>query len=363
MSPARIAALLKQASEDVFHAHGFSERDLDIAYIIKALGGPKLLYAMQKAYGVASLSTLFRNRPTPRLLPCLSIPTVAEFSANITAILHPDVTPGPPETNNVHLVGVNVMIDDIHLDCLARYDPFSGSVVGLCRECVHRLGLDLKLDSLEKINDLKARLDSDGADGIHLAPKATVIAIAPLGREDHYSGVSLLVSPSDGSEKGDEMAIWIEDVLLRTWDSHEYGQALHGAIWVISTDGDGAFRRMKHIVCTRVHLRDLAYPKNGVSAPSAVDEEGVEGSWERESREAFEFMRDPNNARRRGHAPGSDHDANIISEARMLYNRLVPLKGLNLYVGRSLVWRTADHKHINKRQYLLFGIILNLTDI
>ena len=40
---------------------GFSDRDLDIAFLAKAIGGPCLLYALQKSYGLPAEPTIRRQ--------------------------------------------------------------------------------------------------------------------------------------------------------------------------------------------------------------------------------------------------------------------------------------------------------------
>jgi hypothetical protein len=47
---------------------GWSDREYDIAFLVKAIGGPRLLYAMQQAEGYPSLSTLRRRKPIPELV-------------------------------------------------------------------------------------------------------------------------------------------------------------------------------------------------------------------------------------------------------------------------------------------------------
>ena len=39
---------------------GFNDHDLDIAFPIKSIGGPRLLYALQKSHGFPSVSTVRR---------------------------------------------------------------------------------------------------------------------------------------------------------------------------------------------------------------------------------------------------------------------------------------------------------------
>lgn len=46
---------------------GWTEREFDIAFLSKALGGARLLYVLQKAEAYPSNTTLRRRRPIPEL--------------------------------------------------------------------------------------------------------------------------------------------------------------------------------------------------------------------------------------------------------------------------------------------------------
>ena len=47
--------------------YGWTSYELDVAFLVKAIGGPRLLYALQKAEGYPSLSTLHRRKPIPKI--------------------------------------------------------------------------------------------------------------------------------------------------------------------------------------------------------------------------------------------------------------------------------------------------------
>ena len=53
-SAERIVELIQKAIAGIYVPQGFSNRDLDIAFLVKAIGGPRLLYALQKSYGLPS---------------------------------------------------------------------------------------------------------------------------------------------------------------------------------------------------------------------------------------------------------------------------------------------------------------------
>lgn len=83
-SPAKICSLLERAITGLYRPRGgFSKRDLDIGFLVKAIGGPRLLYALGKSHGLASWRTVNCHINIPRLLPLVGIPSAHEISQNM----------------------------------------------------------------------------------------------------------------------------------------------------------------------------------------------------------------------------------------------------------------------------------------
>ena len=66
---------------------GWTDREFAVAFLVKAIGGLRPLYALQKAEGYPSISTLRRRKPIPEVLPSLGTPSDDEINSNITALL------------------------------------------------------------------------------------------------------------------------------------------------------------------------------------------------------------------------------------------------------------------------------------
>ncbi|KAF8055441.1 hypothetical protein FPV67DRAFT_1435919 [Lyophyllum atratum] len=226
---------------------GYTDRDLDIAFIAKALGGQRLLYALQKAKGLPSERTVRRRCPVPKLLASIGIPSSSEIDANINAFLNPTIFPPPPSyttPRNLQAIPGNIlMFDGVALEGRCRYCPRRDVVLGLCRE--HSHSISLKCETIEVLESLR---DAIAEGKLCLGSDATVVAIAPYGRSDHYSPVPLVLSPSDKTERGEALKGWIE-TLLQRWELHENGAKLHGPIWALGSDGDSSFRVAKHLLC------------------------------------------------------------------------------------------------------------------
>ncbi|KAJ6591400.1 hypothetical protein B0H10DRAFT_1830037, partial [Mycena sp. CBHHK59/15] len=60
--------------------------------------------------------------------------------------------------------------------------------------------------------------------------------------------IPIVVSPSDKTEKSEALASWLKTV-LDAWKDHPQGEAMHGPLWAIGSDGDGVFHLAKFMVC------------------------------------------------------------------------------------------------------------------
>ena len=74
-SPTKICSLLEDAVAGLYRPRGgFVKRDFDIAFLVKAIGGPRLLYALGRSHGLASWRTVNRHIKIPKLIPSIGIP-------------------------------------------------------------------------------------------------------------------------------------------------------------------------------------------------------------------------------------------------------------------------------------------------
>ncbi|KAK7041233.1 hypothetical protein R3P38DRAFT_2768597 [Favolaschia claudopus] len=149
-SPRKVLVILERTLRKLYRVRGgFNERELDISFLVKAIGGPKLLYALQKALGLTSVSTIRRRHRVPKLLPSLATPTSEEVHANIQAFFCPDIKPPPKFPNCSELPGNVMMFDGVALEGRPRYCPDRDAILGLCREHSSRMGpIDWKVSSV-----------------------------------------------------------------------------------------------------------------------------------------------------------------------------------------------------------------------
>ncbi|KDQ49985.1 hypothetical protein JAAARDRAFT_200329 [Jaapia argillacea MUCL 33604] len=113
-SPCAIIVKLGQCINCTYHATGsYNDRELDVAFLVKAIGGPRLLYTLQKSYGLVSYSTVLRNRHVPDLIPSVTKPQADEIDANIASFFGEEQRPMLP------LCGHSIFIDGIVMSALA----------------------------------------------------------------------------------------------------------------------------------------------------------------------------------------------------------------------------------------------------
>lgn len=297
-SPTAVLSQLQRALDGLYSPRGgYTEEDIDIAFIAKSLGGPRLLYALQKGRGFASERTVRRQRPVPKLLASVGTPNSGDTKSNIGAFCNPDFKPPPKSYKNEShnskpaiLPGNVLMFDGVALEGRCRYCPRRDVVLGFCRE--HGSQVSMSCKTIEAIQELKQKVDRGE---LCFGSDATVVAIAPYTQTDHYTPVPLILSASDKTEKGEQLGSWVQKV-LDSWAEHEHGAQLHGPIWAIASDGDSSFRLAKHLLCMTIEL-DKTSP---------------------------------------------------------LGQKLAGLPGLNLYTSRTGITGTCDPKHIFKR----FGTLL-----
>jgi hypothetical protein len=155
-----------------YRPHGqWTQREYDIAFLTKALGGPRLLYVLQQSHHFPSVSSLRRNKKLPTILISADLPTDDEINANISAMLGAR----PPPSNK--LVGQTLMVDGIALEEVPRYDASRNIVLELCRE--HSSTQKKSIDTFADLEALRQGLD---AGDFHYSKDGTIRQLLPNSR-------------------------------------------------------------------------------------------------------------------------------------------------------------------------------------
>lgn len=97
----------------------WTQHDFNVAFLVKALGGPCLLYVLQKEEGYPSLATLQKQKKIPKIMILTDRPSKPECDTNIHAFLGVETSRKP--LPNVH-VGQILMMDGVALEEICRFD-------------------------------------------------------------------------------------------------------------------------------------------------------------------------------------------------------------------------------------------------
>lgn len=75
--------------------------------------------------------------------------------------------------------------------------------------------MNTSVDSVESIESIRRAPLSDEGDHakVCFGTNATVVTVAPYGCVDYCTPVPLIISPSDKTEKGKDLCIWLERFL------------------------------------------------------------------------------------------------------------------------------------------------------
>lgn len=131
---------------------GFSRREVDVAFLVKAISGPRLEFAVQQFSGLPSWRTVGRYQKIPSMLCSVGIPSEDEMSHNISAFYDPDVRPLPANSKPSNVV----QVDDIAAEARCRWCPKRDCVLGLCRQ--HSRNVTNGVDSYDSIENIRVHL-------------------------------------------------------------------------------------------------------------------------------------------------------------------------------------------------------------
>ncbi|KAF7426548.1 hypothetical protein PC9H_008917 [Pleurotus ostreatus] len=227
----------------------YGQTDLDIAMLIRHYGGRKCLFAMSKALGLPSLSTLNRSAQWSPILPCTGDPQLPLLLANLEASFPCDISPLPTPS------GYCLQIDGVAIRRNVRWIRRLDSIGGLCREHVDDLDISMRTHDTT-MRTWEAVHGNEPT--CHYGSEATVAVFGAFNGVD-YEPRPVLVSATCNAEKAPEFASLVR-LLGKAWDQNACG--VYGALWCISTDGASTMRLGCHQVCT-THELDTTNPLFG----------------------------------------------------------------------------------------------------
>ncbi|KAL0952445.1 hypothetical protein HGRIS_006714 [Hohenbuehelia grisea] len=242
-----ILARINNAITDVYHARQYNQNDLDIAYLVRHLGGRKCLFAVSKALGLPSVNTVAKLCKRISIIPSVGAPSRAEVSHNLNASFPIPDANHPAQHVPIEKCGYTVMLDGISLSQHIRVMQDTNMMVGFCRE--HAEGHDLCIRNFDSVIKVHDAVHGD-IPSLHYAREATVAVFAPF-RRDNYHPLPALVSPTCKAERIAKFADTIR-LLVQSWN--EQSAHVYGELWCVSTDGNAVFRNGCHQECTIAKL-------------------------------------------------------------------------------------------------------------
>ena len=135
-----ILTTLQKAVTGGYVPKQFGSEDAANATLVLRLGGPRLLFAMHKSFGMMAQSTLLKEYlNVPRFLSCGG--QEAEIFHAVRQNMESNIFSKPVTERRMWVF----MVDDTALDPRIRYCASTNCFLGLCRE--HTVGLNLKFEN------------------------------------------------------------------------------------------------------------------------------------------------------------------------------------------------------------------------
>ncbi|KAK1222496.1 hypothetical protein PQX77_014651 [Marasmius sp. AFHP31] len=149
--------LFEQAFKGQYSLHeNFTEQDVDMAFLVKAFSGSKLLYVFQKLTGFTSALTVWQHLEGPDLSATSGRIDLAYLKANIKSALSPTVEPPPPNPKSGNIL----MADDVAMEEQCQWDDFSNEVKGIACESADHVPT-FKVETYQSIVDIFKAMDPE----------------------------------------------------------------------------------------------------------------------------------------------------------------------------------------------------------
>ncbi|KAJ7913114.1 hypothetical protein B0H13DRAFT_2232374 [Mycena leptocephala] len=227
----------QRACEVVYNPKGFTEDDIMLGLLILRLGGARLAGIVHRAKGLPGISMLRSHTIIRPLRASPGMPTQAEIEANIDVC-----SEGEPESTGPPIIVHRIlMLDEIAVEQRPRWDDKTNTILGTCRECSHRVSLELNTAA-----DLEVYFKTLDDGDVHLASEATVAAFGALSKDPRvYSPQPCCISGTDKHETGAEHAKLLQKLLDAGNNKRVRGNITYRTICVAS---DGEAKRGSALV-------------------------------------------------------------------------------------------------------------------
>ncbi|KAJ7759761.1 hypothetical protein DFH07DRAFT_741022, partial [Mycena maculata] len=237
--PKKFFEMIQAASRGEYIAACYTQYEIDLGI---ELGGGSAVYAMNHSiFVLPSLDTLQPYRRMYRPKPCLDHVDVLTISENITTMFGPhqekgQVSPSSREAP-IKLCGHTLMFDELATERRVDYMSTTDEMAGFFLEHVDALESLVVGKDTQRV---EAAVTAVKEGKVHIAHEATVGAISHLSRHD-YGAKPVFIGPSCKKGNWQSMLETMQSV-LEAWKHSPDGEAKHGPIFLVASDGDYAQR-------------------------------------------------------------------------------------------------------------------------
>ncbi|KAJ7120362.1 hypothetical protein C8R44DRAFT_877798 [Mycena epipterygia] len=300
--PMKTSEKIRLAIRGQYHPRNYTGFDKDLAILIYQLGGGAALYALNKApIMLPSRHIIAELRGQHNLRITVGDVKITDTLKNIET-LFADIDPG-----DYGRVCITLSQDEIAGDERLCYLEETDEIGGLCEHASSKLKTFKMGEDLVAVEEMVKAIR---AGDIHVGKEFSVAAFSRHAPTD-YGAKPVLLMPTckKGSWKSSAETL---QKLIQAWKLSPFGEAKHGPLTSLASDGDGRRRAALYLICMHRCL-------------------------------------------------GSDDP---------LYEFLSDLAGLNLYTGEDGLTMDFDYKHLfkrlctllcSKRGMLVNGVVINKT--
>ncbi|KAJ7059300.1 hypothetical protein C8F01DRAFT_1370857 [Mycena amicta] len=226
----------------------FFDWETDVGMLVYELAGLSGVYALSKSiYALPSRNTLQKTRRQKRLQPSLFGVHLSEVYANVTTLFG-DVTDSPsaaPTRRYLHTAS----FDETAKSATVDYFPDVDAMGGLCLEHLHHL-TNVQIGDDITLIQAAAQLVREGH--VHMADMVSVGAIAQLSRTG-YGAKPVFMGSS--CKNGDwKNVLRVIQIILEAWARSPDGEAKHGPITSVASDGDPKRRIAFFVLCMHTEV-------------------------------------------------------------------------------------------------------------
>ncbi|KAK7026943.1 hypothetical protein R3P38DRAFT_3524460 [Favolaschia claudopus] len=223
-----------------YHPRNYTDFDKDLAILIYELGGGGALHALNKAPSMLpGRHTIANIRWQHRLRISVGEVTISSILENIEILFKDDI-----EVGEIQRVGITLSQDEIAGDGRPCYLPETDEIGGLCEHAIseldtHKVGCDLE--------SIKAAARAVREGRVHVGKEFSVAAFSRHAESD-YGAKPVLLMPTCKQGSWESSAQLLQK-LIQAWKLSPYGEAKHGPLLSIASDGDGTRRAALYLIC------------------------------------------------------------------------------------------------------------------